>query len=84
MPQDAAGRAAWQVALEDVQVGAADGRPGDPHDGVGGGGDLRLGVVLPGLLAGAVIDKGFQGSGPRAFSIAGGLPGAGDRGLSMS
>ena len=33
--EDAAGRAARQVAFEDVQVGAADGGLGDPDDGVG-------------------------------------------------
>ena len=40
------------VALEDVQVGAADGDRVDPHDRVGVIGDRRVRDLLPGLLPG--------------------------------
>ena len=53
-------RPGWQVgdvALEDVQIGAADRRLGDLDDRVGGRRDVRLGTVFQGFLARALIDE---------------------------
>ena len=46
------------VALEDVQVGPADGGRVDPHDDVAVVGDLRVRHLFPGLLTGTVVDEG--------------------------
>ena len=72
--ENPAGGAAGQVALEDVQVGAANGRLGDADNCVGGIDDHRFGVVLPGLLARSVINESFQGDHPMGC---GGPPGPG-------
>ena len=61
--EDAARLAGGHVALEDVQVGAADRRLGDLDDRVGGRRDFRLRMVLQGFLARALIDKGFHQAG---------------------
>ena len=45
------------VALEDVQIGAADGDGVDADDGVGVARDRGLRDLLPGLLAGSVIHE---------------------------
>ena len=49
------------VALEDVQVGPADGDRVDPHDDVAVVGDLRVGHLFPGLLTGTVVHEGSHG-----------------------
>jgi hypothetical protein len=48
-------------ALENVQVGTADGDRVDPHDHVAVIGDLRVWHLLPGLLAGTVVNEGSHG-----------------------
>ena len=60
MAENAPRRATRQIAFEDVQVGAANGRPGDPDDGIAGRDDLRLRVVFKGLLARSMIDQSFH------------------------
>jgi hypothetical protein len=57
VPQDAARFAAGQIALEDVQIGAADGRPCDLDDRIRRRLDFWLRMVFPALLARAVIDE---------------------------
>src|SRR5580700_6584096 len=46
------------VALEDVQVGTADGGRVDPHDGVVIADDLWVRYLFPGLLTGTVVNDG--------------------------
>ena len=58
--ENAAGLARRDVALEDVQVGAADRRFGDLDDRVGGRRDARLGTVFEGFLARPLIDERFH------------------------
>ena len=58
--ENAAGLAGRHVALEDVQVGAADRGLGDPDDRIGRRSDGRLGTIFQGLLAGSVIDECFH------------------------
>src|SRR5690606_1688828 len=48
------------VALEDVQIGAADRGRVHPHEGVRGLEDLRIGDRIPRLLARAVIHQRFH------------------------
>src|SRR5581483_12051058 len=55
--EDRARRHLGDVALEDVQVGAADRRAADADDRVGRRLDRRVRHELPGLLARAVIDE---------------------------
>src|SRR5580693_6683966 len=50
-----------QVALEDVQVGTADGGRVDLHDDVTVIGDLRVGHLVPGLVPGTVVNEGSHG-----------------------
>ena len=64
MPEDGAGRGLRDVALEDVQVAAADRRGVDPHDGVGRIDDAGIGDGVPAALAGAVIDECLHGESP--------------------
>ena len=54
--ENAAGLAGRHVALEDMQIGAADRRLDDLDDRVGGRRDFRLGVIFQGLLVRA-LDK---------------------------
>jgi hypothetical protein len=60
--EDATGRARRHVAFQDVQIGAADGRLGDPDDGVRRLIDSRLWSVFQSFLAGAMIYKSFHDS----------------------
>src|SRR4029078_5801953 len=60
--EDAAFGHRGHVALEDVQVRAADGRGVDPHDGVGVGGDARSRDLLPVFGTGTVVDDCTHGS----------------------
>ncbi len=60
--QDPAGLDLGDVALEDVQVGAADGRGVDPDECVRRLQDRRVGNGLPGPLSGTVIDERLHGS----------------------
>src|SRR4029077_20752501 len=46
------------VALENVQVGTADGGRVDPHDDVVIADDLRVRYLFPGLLTGTVVNDG--------------------------
>jgi hypothetical protein len=64
--QDPAVRDGRDVALEDVQVGAADGGRVDLRDDVGGVPQDRVGDVLPDLVAGSVIDERLHGEPPRS------------------
>ena len=57
VPENPARRHTRHVALQDVQVGAADGGGGDPDDGVGRVLDRRAGLLFPGALARTVIDQ---------------------------
>ena len=59
--EDAAGRAGGDVALQDVQVRAADGGLERFDDGVAGRLDLRLGPVFERLFAGTLVDESFHG-----------------------
>ena len=59
--EDAAVGHRGHVALEDVQVGAADGGRVDPHDRVGVVDDHRVGDLFPGLLPGSVVDECSHG-----------------------
>ena len=59
--EDGSGKACGYVALQDVQVGAADPCLGDPDDGVAGPLNDRLQAVLETSLARAVIDEGLHG-----------------------
>jgi sigma-54 dependent transcriptional regulator, acetoin dehydrogenase operon transcriptional activator AcoR len=59
------------VALQDVQVGTADGRRVDSDHDVGGFGDRGIGDVFPGLLARSAEHQCFHG--PDANSAAPGL-----------
>jgi hypothetical protein len=54
--EDPSRRHGRDVAFEDVQVGAADGRRGDTHDRVAVFDDLGVRDLLPVLLAGSVED----------------------------
>ncbi len=45
------------IALQDVQIGAADGRGVDAYDDVGGSLDSRISVVFPALMTGTVINE---------------------------
>jgi hypothetical protein len=58
MAQDPAVADRGQVALEDVQVGAADGGRVDPHDDIAVVGDLRVRYFFPGLQTGTLVDEG--------------------------
>ena len=60
--EDAAVGDRGDVALEDVQVGAADRDGVDPHDGVGVVDDARSRDLLPRLVAGTVVDECAHGS----------------------
>ena len=62
MAKNAAGLAGRDVALEDVQIGAANCRFGDLDDRVGGRRDVRFGTVFQGLLARALINERFHRS----------------------
>src|SRR5580700_1618248 len=46
------------IALENVQVGTADGGRVDPHDDIVIAGDLWVRYLFPGLLAGTVVNDG--------------------------
>ena len=70
MPEDGARRGLRDIALEDVQIAAADRRGVDPHDGIGGIHDRRIRDGVPGALAGAVVDEGPH-AGTGAIGAAG-------------
>src|SRR5690606_23900139 len=65
MAQNAPGLHRGYVALEDVQVGAADGGAGDAHDRIGGFLNPGNGYVVETAFAGAAVDNGFHGGGKR-------------------
>ena len=58
--ENAAGLAGRNIALEDVQVGAANRRLGYFDDGIGGRRDFRLRTFLQGFLARSRINKGLH------------------------
>src|SRR5271156_5826733 len=60
MAENAPRLAGRDVALENVQVRAADRGLADPDDGVGGGVDHRLGSFFNRFLAWAKIDERFH------------------------
>jgi hypothetical protein len=61
VPEDSSVRDRGEVALENVEVGAADRRGRDPHDRVRRFPDGRPRLVFPGATARAVIDERFHG-----------------------
>jgi hypothetical protein len=69
VPEDGTRGGLRDIALEDVQVGAADRRGVDPHDGVGRIQDGRIRDGVPGALAGTVIDEGLHDT-PLGFRAA--------------
>ena len=66
-PEDRARTHLGHVALEDVQVRAADGDGVDPDDRVGGVLDAGVRDLLPGGLPGAVEDEAFHGASHHPF-----------------
>ena len=60
VPENSAGRDRWDVALQDVKVRAADRRRRDPDHRIPGVANDRLGLRLPGPLAGATVDQRFH------------------------
>lgn len=60
MAEDAARRASRHVAFENVQVGAADRRLDNFHDGIRWRGDLRLRTIFNRFLSWSVIDESFH------------------------
>ena len=60
MAQNASGRTGRHIAFQDVQIGAANRRLGDPYDGVGGGPDFWHWPVFHSFAAGTEIDKNFH------------------------
>ena len=69
MAENAAGLAGRHVALEDVQVGAANCRFSDLDDRVGRRRDVRLRTVFQGFLARPLIDERFHHRGCCDFSV---------------
>ena len=67
-PRMRPGVAGRHVALEDVQVGAADRGLGDLDDGVGRRLQLRHRPVLDGLASGPAVDECFHDAAPRVGS----------------
>src|SRR5665213_1144035 len=57
VPEDASVGDLGHIAFEDMEIGATDGRGVDPDDGVGVSCELRLGNVLPCLVARSVVDE---------------------------
>ena len=57
MTEDPSGLDLWYIALEDVQICAADGHRVDADDGIGGFSDRRLGNILPRTLARTEVDQ---------------------------
>jgi hypothetical protein len=72
MAEDPAGGHLGEVALEDVQVAAADGRGVNRDDGIGGVDQCGVGYFVPALLVGTVVDERFHGMAPsrRVSSVA--------------
>src|SRR5690606_4493218 len=66
MPEDAPRLDLRRVALQDVQVGAADRRGDHPDDDVGRMLDHRVGNLIPALPAGPVVDERLHGGPPFA------------------
>ena len=64
VPQDAADLHLGDVSLEDVEVRPADGRGDHLHDHVGRLFDLRIGHLVPGLLARTLVDECFHDGPP--------------------
>ena len=58
--EDRPGRRLGHVALEDVQVGAADRRGVDPHDRIGRVDDRRVIDRVPATFAGAVVHESLH------------------------
>src|SRR5690606_12604118 len=65
MPQDATGRHRRNVALQNMQVGPADGGACDADDGIGRRLDGGYRDFLQGAFAGTAIDDGFHSAGKR-------------------
>jgi hypothetical protein len=60
--EDPTGRHGRNIALQDVQVGAADRDSIDANDGVRVVADRRLRDLLPRLVAGSVVHNSVHGS----------------------
>jgi hypothetical protein len=58
--QDSSGTACWNIALQDVEIGAAYRRLGNPHDGIAWVSYIRNRPVFDSFLAGAFVDKRFH------------------------
>ena len=57
MTQYAAGLTRWQIAFEDVEIGAANRRLRNFDDRIGRKGDFRLWPIFQGLLAHGLIHQ---------------------------
>jgi hypothetical protein len=57
VPKNSAGRHRWDVALQDVQIRAADRRRGDPDHRIARVSKDRSGLGLPCPLAGPTVDQ---------------------------
>ena len=60
MTENAAFGHLGNVPLQDVEVGATDGRAVDPHDGIGVVLDRRHGNFLPVFASRSVVDEGLH------------------------
>ena len=60
VPENAARRAGRHIALQDVQVGAADGRPGNLYDGVGGCADFGYGTRFQRYPSRSFVDESLH------------------------
>lgn len=60
MPKDAARLRSRHVALQDVQISAANGGMGDANNGISGGSDHGLGTILELNLVRAGVNEGFH------------------------
>jgi hypothetical protein len=60
VPKNASRRAGGNITLQDVQIGAADGRPGNFYNGVGGGADFRYGARFQRYPSRSFVDESFH------------------------
>jgi hypothetical protein len=51
----------WEIPLQNVKIGSANRRSGNPHDGIAGILDGRARLTLSGILARTVIDQRIHG-----------------------
>ena len=63
VPENAAIGHRGEIALQNVQIGSANGGSGDAHDGISGALDSGARFVLPRTLTRAMIDQSFHRRG---------------------